>query len=209
MQPIPPQFSFPQLPSQTLESCLLEEASPPYPPRLMAGSWPLVFLTGLKTTAAASFLGLRLSLPSSWLLQLSASCGAAVNGRSVSPLFSRVETHYDQLSSLEFKAQFSAGTVVKNLPANAGGAGDVDSSPGLGRSPRGGNGNPLQYSCLEKSHGQGPGRQQSVGSYGVRHDGAQTHTLPSRDKPLHPGVLCSYLCVNTGHCLHQDHKLWL
>ena len=79
----------------------------------MAGSWPLVFITGLKTTAAASFLGLRLSLPSSWLLQLSVSCGAAVNGRNVSPLFSRVETHYDQLSSLEFKAQFSEGTVVK------------------------------------------------------------------------------------------------
>ena len=128
-------------------------------PHPMAGSWPLVFLTGLKTTAAASFLGLRLSLPSSWLLQLSVSCGAAVNGRNVSPLFSRVETHYDQLSSLEFKAQFSEGTVVKNLPANAGGAGDVDSIPGLGRSPQGGNGNPLQYSCLEKSHGQGPGRQ--------------------------------------------------
>ena len=114
----------------------------------------MVFLTGLKTTAAASFLGLRLSLPSSWLLQLSVSCGAAVNGRNVSPLFSRVETHYDQLSSLEFKAQFSEGTVVKNLPANAEGAGDVDSIPGLGRSPQGGNGNPLQYSCLEKSHGQ-------------------------------------------------------
>ena len=35
----------------------------------------------------------------------------------------------------------------KNLPANAG---DVGSVPGLGRSPGEGNGNPLQYSCLEK-----------------------------------------------------------
>ena len=38
--------------------------------------------------------------------------------------------------------------VVKNLPANAG---DVGSSPGLGRSPGVGNGTPLQCSCLEKS----------------------------------------------------------
>ena len=32
--------------------------------------------------------------------------------------------------------------------------GDLGSIPGLGRSPGGGNGNPLQYSCLENSHGQ-------------------------------------------------------
>ena len=37
----------------------------------------------------------------------------------------------------------------RNLPANAGEAGDAGSIPGLGRSPGGGNGNPLQYSCLE------------------------------------------------------------
>ena len=39
--------------------------------------------------------------------------------------------------------------MVKNPPANAGDAGDVDLIPGLGRSPGGGHGNPLQYSCLE------------------------------------------------------------
>ena len=38
--------------------------------------------------------------------------------------------------------------VVKNLPVNAGGTGDVDSIPGLERSLGVGNGNPLQYSCL-------------------------------------------------------------
>ena len=41
---------------------------------------------------------------------------------------------------------FPGGTVVKNLPANAGDSGSI---PGSGRSPRGGNGNPFQYSCLE------------------------------------------------------------
>ena len=40
------------------------------------------------------------------------------------------------------------GLVVKNLPANAG---EVGSIPGSGRSPGEGNGNPLQYSCLENS----------------------------------------------------------
>ena len=38
--------------------------------------------------------------------------------------------------------------VVKNLPMNAGDAGDKSSIPGLGRLPREGNGNPLQCSCL-------------------------------------------------------------
>ena len=41
--------------------------------------------------------------------------------------------------------------MVKTLPANAGNRGDVCSIPGSGRSPGGGHGNPLQYSCLENS----------------------------------------------------------
>ena len=47
---------------------------------------------------------------------------------------------------------FPGGSVVKNLPANAG---DVDSIPGSGRSPGEGNGNPLQYSCLENPMDRG------------------------------------------------------
>ena len=46
---------------------------------------------------------------------------------------------------------FPGGSVVKNLPANAG---DVGLIPDSGRSSGEGNGYPLQYSCLEKSHGQ-------------------------------------------------------
>ena len=49
---------------------------------------------------------------------------------------------------------FLVDSVVKNLPAKAGVPVDVDSIPGLGRSSGGKNGNPLQYSCLEQSHGQ-------------------------------------------------------
>ena len=50
---------------------------------------------------------------------------------------------------------FPDGSVVKNQPANAGDAGDVGLDPGLGRSPGGGNGNPLQYACLKNSMDRG------------------------------------------------------
>ena len=44
--------------------------------------------------------------------------------------------------------------MVKSPPANAGDLSDAGSIPGLGRSPGGGHGNALQYSCLENPHGQ-------------------------------------------------------
>ena len=47
---------------------------------------------------------------------------------------------------------FPGGAVVKNPPTNAE---DLGSIPGLGRSPGGGNGNPLQYSCLENPMDRG------------------------------------------------------
>ena len=50
---------------------------------------------------------------------------------------------------------FPRRAVVKNLPANAGDAGDTGSILGSGRSPEVGNGNPLQYSCLENSMDRG------------------------------------------------------
>ena len=46
---------------------------------------------------------------------------------------------------------FPGGTVVKYLPANAGDLGIRGLIPGSGRSLGGGNGNPLQYSCLKNS----------------------------------------------------------
>ena len=44
---------------------------------------------------------------------------------------------------------FQVMLVVKNPPANAGGAGDMGSIPGSGRSPGEEHDNPLRYSCLE------------------------------------------------------------
>ena len=53
------------------------------------------------------------------------------------------------------RPSFLGGSVAKNLPVSAGDAGDMDSVPGSGGSPGGGNGNPLQYSCLDNSMDRG------------------------------------------------------
>ena len=50
---------------------------------------------------------------------------------------------------------FRGGASVKNPPANSGGIRDVGLIPGLGRSPGGGHGNPLQYSCLKNPKDRG------------------------------------------------------
>ena len=54
---------------------------------------------------------------------------------------------------------FPSGSVVKNRPANAG---DADSIPGWRRSPREGNGSPLQYSCWEIPWTEEPDGLQSM-----------------------------------------------
>ena len=60
--------------------------------------------------------------------------------------------------------------MVKNLPANAEDVRDMGLIPGLGRSPGGGRGSLLQYSCLENPMGRGAWQLQSVGSQKVKHD---------------------------------------
>ena len=62
---------------------------------------------------------------------------------------------------------FPGGSVVKNLPADAG---DVGSILGSGRSPGEGNGNPPQYSCLQNPMDRGAWwTLQYMGSQRVRH----------------------------------------
>ena len=64
--------------------------------------------------------------------------------------------------------------VVKNLSANAGDLRNVGSNPGSGRSPGGGHGNPLQYSCMENPMDRGAW-------WATVHEGTKTWT---RLKPL-------------------------
>ena len=59
------------------------------------------------------------------------------------------------VGSLEAIGASQVALVVKNLPAIAGDIKDVGSVPKLERSPRKGNGNPLQYSCLGNAMDRG------------------------------------------------------
>ena len=69
---------------------------------------------------------------------------------------------------------FSSGSVVKNSSADAGDTRDTGLIPGLGRSPGEGNGNPLQYSCLEIPWTEEPGGLQSTRPQRVGHDWVHT-----------------------------------
>ena len=90
--------------------------------------------------------------------------------------------------------------VVNNLPTNAGDAGSI---PRMGRSSGEGNGNPLQYSCLENPMDRGPGGLQSmqVAESGTRlklpsmHAWEQSHLSSStKNLFLHPWF-CLGMCV--------------
>ena len=60
--------------------------------------------------------------------------------------------------------------LVKNPPASAGASKDAGSIPGSGRSPREGNGNPRQFSCLENPVDRGAWWAIVHGVTNVRHD---------------------------------------
>ena len=64
--------------------------------------------------------------------------------------------------------------MVKNPPANAGDIGDMGSIPRLGKSPGGGHGTPLQYSCLENPMVRGAWQ---VAVHGVAHIQTQLKQL--------------------------------
>ena len=74
------------------------------------------------------------------------------------------------------KGASQVALVVKNLPANAGDVGDKGLIPGSVRSLGGGNGNPLQYSCLRNPVDRGLACY-SPWDHRVRHDWAQTEIL--------------------------------
>ena len=83
-------------------------------------------------------------------------------------------------------AGFLGGPVVKNPPANAG---DAIWTPGSGRSPGGGNGNPLQYFCLENPMDRGAWRAACSlwGCKRVRHDLATKQQQQQQKKQGHLG----------------------
>ena len=63
----------------------------------------------------------------------------------------KLESHSTFEEQQAWPGGFPGSSVNKESTCNAG---DLGSIPGLGRSPEGGHGNPLQYSCLDNPHGQ-------------------------------------------------------
>ena len=90
-------------------------------------------------------------------------------------------------------------------------AGDPGSSPGSGRSPGVGNGNPLQYSCLENPHGQRS--QAGYSPWGHKESGMTEHTHISRSVLLKPVLFKSQLQLfswrRNGHQHSTDLRLAL
>ena len=92
---------------------------------------------------------------------------------------------------------FPGGVTGKESACKAGDLGDVDLIPGWGRSPGGGHGNPLQYSCLEDSTQKGAWQAIVRGVQRVRHNltNERTHTHMLA-KSLQS---CPTLCDPTDH----------
>ena len=80
--------------------------------------------------------------------------------------------------------------VSKDLPANAGDPGDMGLIPGARISPEGGNGNPLQYSCLENPMGWWTTvhrvEKSQMTDRTCAHAHTHTHTHPKKVTPPHP-----------------------
>ena len=81
-----------------------------------------------------------------------------MGGQSQNPLKQRFQGTDGYCPYLRVVLGFPGGSEVNNLPASAGDAGDMGSIPESGRSPGGGNGNSLQYSCQENTMDRGAWR---------------------------------------------------
>ena len=92
---------------------------------------------------------------------------------------------------------FPGGSVVNNTPTNAGYTGNAGSIPGLARSPREGNSNPLQYSCLENPTDRGAQRATVHGLTEL--DTTERPTLTLGLRPLLSAQRCPF---TEGHPLH-------
>ena len=81
------------------------------------------------------------------------------------------KTHSKQLAQcLSYTNGLPGGAVVKNGPADAGDTRDAGSTPESRKSPGGGNGNLIQYSCLGNSMDRGAWWATSMGLQRVGHD---------------------------------------
>ena len=93
---------------------------------------------------------------------------------------------------------FPGGSVVKNPPANAGDIRDMGLIPGLGRSPGGGHGNPLQCSCWRIPWTEEPGGLQSMELQSWTQLITQTHTHRFQENTYSGNGLSGHLVETMG-----------
>ena len=95
---------------------------------------------------------------------------------------------------------FPCGAVVKNLPANAG---EVGLTPGLERSSGGGNGSPLQYTCLENLMDRGAWQATVHGVTKSQHESTYNLQQQSTHKTLGNQACCDDRTGRSGKNCHS------
>ena len=96
---------------------------------------------------------------------------------------------------------FPGSSVIKNLPANAGDTGDTGWIPRWGRSPGEGNGNPLQYSCLENPMDRAWWTIQSMGATKSQ---TPLSACTCIDTHTHKQTLCTDAWMHMGKHLQKS-----
>ena len=87
------------------------------------------------------------------------TCGLIILTFFTLGMFLNIKMNKKIIMNIKFiSTGFLSDAVIKNLPVIVGDARDLCSVPGWGRSPGVGNGNPLQYSCLENPMDRGTWR---------------------------------------------------
>ena len=89
--------------------------------------------------------------------------------------------------------------MVNNPPANTGDIRDVGLIPRSGKSPGGGHGNPLQYSCLENPMGRGAWGLQFMGSQRVGQDRSNLTCMHAGGSFISSANIIEHL-LGTRHC---------
>ena len=138
----------------------------------------LTFSTSLEMIICGIFCSMQLLLWSITVIKLNEAYIPGVN--STCSCYS-IHSSWIQFANILLRIfasvlGFPSGSVGKNLTANAG---DLGSIPGLGRSLGEGNGNPLQYSCLENPMNRGAWQARVHGVIRVKHNLA-TKPAPPR-----------------------------
>ena len=100
--------------------------------------------------------------------------------------------------------RFAGGSEDKELACNMG---ELGSSPALRRSPGEGNGNPVQYTCLENSMTEEPGELQSMGLQRVRHNWATNTHTHTKAPDAQPGMKTQLWGAGEGNET-GDGRLW-